>query len=215
MATYIIGDIQGCYDPLRRVLDKAGFQRESDQLWAVGDLINRGPDSLGVARFLHALGPSFLSVLGNHDLHFLAVAHGYRKPRKKDTLDALLAAADRQELVTWFQSFPLAFYRQGTLVVHAGVPPTWTLEETLARALEVENWLRGPNFGDFLGNMYGNTPDHFAKDQLALVRARTITNALTRMRFCTADDAQCSRLGHRLRLEPNINPIAAGRRHPL
>lgn len=187
MATYVIGDIQGCYDPLRRLLDKAQFDPGNDRLYALGDLINRGPSSLAVVRFLRSLGDAFATVLGNHDLHFLAAAYGVRKPKKKDTLEALLNAPECEELVAWFRNWPLAIYQHDVLMVHAGVPPKWTLEQTLARAGEVEDWLRSPLIREFLTNMYGDVPPGFHESQVGVTRARTITNTLTRMRFCDAN----------------------------
>lgn len=187
MATYIVGDIQGCYDPLRRILDRVGFDPPNDKLWAVGDLVNRGPASLDVVRFVRSLGSSFWSVLGNHDLHLLAVAFETRKPRKKDTLEQLLRASDRDEIVDWLRRLPLAFYGENTLLVHAGVPPDWSLEQTLQRSGEVEGWLRGEQIREYLSNMYGDQPDAFREQQDAITRARTITNVLTRLRFCSPD----------------------------
>lgn len=187
MATYVVGDIQGCYDPLRRLLDSAAFDPAKDRLVAVGDLVNRGPQSLEVVRFLRSLGLAFGSVLGNHDLHFLALAHGTRKPRKKDTLNELLAAAELGEIIDWYRHMPLARIEQGVLVVHAGVPPEWTLEQTLARAKEVETWLQGSDLRAFLEQCFGDEPPLFEESLQGLARARTITNALTRMRFCTSN----------------------------
>lgn len=185
MATYIVGDIQGCYDPLRRLLDSAAFDPAKDRLVAVGDLVNRGPQSLEVVRFLRSLGGAFSSVLGNHDLHFLALAHGTRKARKKDTLGELLAAPELAEIIEWFRGLPLARLELGVLVVHAGVPPDWTLEQTLARSAEVEDWLRGPQLVAYLQHVFGEDPAMFDESLSGLARARAITNALTRMRFCT------------------------------
>jgi bis(5'-nucleosyl)-tetraphosphatase (symmetrical) len=187
MATYVIGDIQGCYDPLRRLLDSANFDPKYDRLVAVGDLVNRGPKSLEVVRYLRSLGGSFRSVLGNHDITLLAVALGTRKPRKKDTFDEILAAPDAEEMVAWFRNLPMALCEQDVLVVHAGVPPDWTLEQTLARAGEVETWLRGPDVREYLAGAYGDAPARFEESLTGLTRARTITNALTRLRFCAAD----------------------------
>jgi bis(5'-nucleosyl)-tetraphosphatase (symmetrical) len=185
MATYLVGDIQGCYDPLRRLLDSAAFDPAKDRLTAVGDLVNRGPQSLEVVRFLRSLGAAFTSVLGNHDLHLLALAEGTRKPRKKDTLTELLAAPDLGEIVEWFRHLPLAMLAHGFLVVHAGVPPDWTLEQTLARAREVEHSLTGPGCRDFLEHAFGDDPPAFEESLRGVTRLRAIANALTRLRFCT------------------------------
>lgn len=187
MATYLIGDIQGCYDPLRRLLDSARFDPAHDRLVAVGDLVNRGPRSLDVLRFLRSLGPAFTSVLGNHDIHLIALAKGARKARKKDTLGELLEAPDGGELVDWLCTLPLALVEAGILVVHAGVPPDWTLADTLSRAAEVESWLRGPDIATYLDDAFGDHPPMFQESQQGTTRARTITNALTRLRFCTAN----------------------------
>lgn len=187
MAIYIVGDIQGCALPLRRLLDSVRFDPSEDELWSVGDLINRGPDNLGVLRFVRSLGSRFRGVLGNHDLNFLAVHHGLRQPKPADTLSDLLAASDREELVTWLRGLPLAFYEQQTLVVHAGVPPRWTLEQTLQRAAEVHHTLLSDDYCEFLRNMYGNTPLAFSEELRGWARLRTIVNALTRMRFCSPE----------------------------
>lgn len=184
MATYLIGDIQGCYTPLRRALDLVRFDAARDQLWSVGDIVNRGGDDLRVVQLLRSLGASFRCVLGNHDLHFLAVAYGARALKRSDTLSPLLEAPERDTIVEWFRSFPLAFYEKGVLLVHAGVPPDWTLEQTLARAAEVEALVRGPHIAEFLKNMYGDKPTRFEEAQTGYTRSRTITNALTRLRFC-------------------------------
>ena len=185
MATYLVGDIQGCYSPLRRALDRVQFEPARDELWAVGDLVNRGRENLLVVDFLRSLGTQFRSVLGNHDLHFLAVALGAKSKKRQDTLEDLLAARHLDEIVAWFRSHPLALWQRQTLLVHAGVPPNWDLEQTLSRASEVSDYLTGPNAVEFLSNMYGGTPRHFDESLTGWPRLRAITNALTRMRFCT------------------------------
>ena len=137
MSTYAVGDIQGCYDPLRRLLDVTGFDPTRDELWAVGDLVNRGPESLAVLRYLRDLGTSFRGVLGNHDLHLLAVLFEALELRHKDTLRPILEAPDAAELRDWLRALPVAHYERGFLMVHAGVVPSWDLSQTLARADEL------------------------------------------------------------------------------
>jgi bis(5'-nucleosyl)-tetraphosphatase (symmetrical) len=189
MATYAIGDVQGCYEPLMRLLETLRFDPSSDRLWFAGDLVNRGPESLEVLRLVHGLGTRAVTVLGNHDLHLLAVAEGVRKPMHKDSLNATLAAPDRDTLLGWLRRQPLAYREQGFehLLVHAGIPPQWSADDTLARAREVEEVLRGPHYRDFLHHMYGNIPDTWDDRLEGFERLRLITNYLTRMRFCAAD----------------------------
>jgi bis(5'-nucleosyl)-tetraphosphatase (symmetrical) len=185
VAVYLIGDIQGCYTPLSRALEQVRFDPKLDQLWAVGDLINRGGADLKVVRLLRSLGSAFRSVLGNHDLNFLAVAYGVKAPKRSDTVHELLDAPERQSIVDWFRAFPLAFYNEGVLVVHAGVPPDWTLEQTLSRSREIEAQLSTPDPEPFLRSMYGDNPNRFVETLDGADRARAIVNALTRLRFCT------------------------------
>ena len=187
MALYMIGDIQGCDGPLERLLKKIDFSPSRDTLVLLGDLVNRGPDSLAVLHRLMALEGSAHCLLGNHDLHLLAVAHGVRKPHLSDTLDAILQAPDRNHLLDWLRQRPLALQRHGWLMVHAGVLPQWDAAQTLALADEVHNVLRGADWGVFLHNMYGNSPDTWAPDLTGYERLRVITNALTRLRFCSVE----------------------------
>lgn len=189
MATYAVGDVQGCYAPLLCLLEKIGFSKHRDQLWFVGDLVNRGPQSLEVLRMAKFLGDSARVVLGNHDLHLLALASGVRQPRPKDTLDAILAAPDREELIAWLRKQPL-FYSDpelGYSMVHAGIPPGWSLGKTAKRSREVEKVLQSTRYRIFLDSMYGNEPAGWSKGLKGMERMRVITNYLTRMRFCTAD----------------------------
>lgn len=187
MSLYLIGDLQGCNSALARLLDEIDFSPSRDTLYFLGDLVNRGPDSLGVLRRLSALGDAAQCLLGNHDLHALAVWQGVRKTKRNDTLDALLTADDHEHLFNWLRHRPMAMHAHGWLMVHAGVLPQWTIEQTLALAAEVETVLRGPNIKRDLTDMYGNTPAAW-HDQLAgSDRLRVIINALTRLRFCTAD----------------------------
>ena len=189
MATYAIGDVQGCYQPLLRLLETLRFDPALDRLWFAGDLVNRGPESLDVLRFVRGLGSRAITVLGNHDLHLLAVAEGVRKPMRKDSLSAILEAPDRDELIEWLRRQPLAHREDGFahLLVHAGVPPQWSADDALARAREVEAVLQGPSCRDFLHHMYGNQPDTWDEGLEGFERLRLITNYLTRMRFCAAD----------------------------
>jgi bis(5'-nucleosyl)-tetraphosphatase (symmetrical) len=187
MATYAIGDIQGCYESLQCLLKKIAFNPGEDTLWLVGDLINRGPDSLATLRYLYSIRDSVEFVLGNHDLHFLAVAYGLRKKGQSDTLEALLNAPDRQELIDWLIQGKLfhSDERLGFSMVHAGIPPMWSLQQAQAHAREVEAVLQSRYCHEFLRNMYGNQPNRWKNKLIGLERLRVITNYFTRMRFCT------------------------------
>lgn len=195
MTIYAVGDIQGCHDELRRLLDLVHFDPRHDRLWCVGDLVNRGPDSLQTLRFLRSLGNACTAVLGNHDLHFLAVASGAFTEGKVRSLRALLDAADCQELFDWTRQLPLAHRedvatREGNisfLMVHAGIAPGWKFKQTVRLAGEVESALRGPDYRHFLASMYGNKPDQWDPALTGEKRLRVITNVLTRIRFCTPD----------------------------
>jgi bis(5'-nucleosyl)-tetraphosphatase (symmetrical) len=190
MALYCIGDIQGCDSALGRLLDLIGFSASRDTVYLLGDLVNRGPDSAAVLRRCMAHGDALRPLLGNHDLHLLAAAHGARKPSRRDTLASILEAPDRDALLQWLRLQPLA--RQhvygGTplLMVHAGVLPAWTAAETLDMADEVHRVLQSADLPAFLQQMYGNTPDHWDASLTGPDRLRVIVNALTRLRFCSA-----------------------------
>lgn len=192
MSTYVIGDIQGCYKPLRKLLATVDFNPLRDRLWCVGDLINRGPKSLDTLRYLRDLDKAVTVVLGNHDLHFLAIYHGACPNRGRDTLQELLDAPDCEALSHWLRHQSLAHYdcveqaegHQNYLMIHAGIAPKWTLQKTLELAAEVELTLQGPDFRDFLANMYGDTPRRWKEKLTGHERLRCITNYLTRMRFC-------------------------------
>ena len=195
MAIYAVGDIQGCYEPLRLALDKVNFDPARDALWSVGDLINRGPQSLDTLRFLKALGPAFTGVLGNHDLHFLAAWSGAQKEGKFQTLRELLQAPDCTELAEWLRTLPLV-HRAGVatdtgvtdfLMVHAGLLPGWSFAQAISYSHEIEHALRGANFVAYLKQMYGDQPDTFSDKLTGTERLRVLTNVLTRIRFCTAD----------------------------
>jgi len=191
MALYLIGDLQGCDAPFQRLLQKIDFSPSRDTLVLLGDLVNRGPDSLAVLRRIRGYGASALSLLGNHDLHLLGVAHGARKAGRKDTLAELLAAPDAEELLDWLRNQHMALHmRIGSgdlLMVHAGVLPQWTVGDALVLASEVESVLRAPALGEFMMSMYGNEPAQWQDTLTGSARLRAIVNALTRLRFCTAD----------------------------
>jgi bis(5'-nucleosyl)-tetraphosphatase (symmetrical) len=187
---YLIGDVQGCdaaLDQLTRLID---FSPSRDTLYLLGDLVNRGPDSAAVLRRLMGYGASARCLLGNHDLHLLAAAHGIRPTHRLDTLQDILQAPDRPALIDWVRQQRLAMLEtlagQEILMVHAGVLPGWTATQTIALAAEVEAVLRGPDVAAFLGEMYGNTPAQWRDDLQGADRLRVIVNALTRLRFCTA-----------------------------
>lgn len=183
MAIYAVGDIQGCYTELARLLEKIGFDPASDRLWLVGDLVNRGADSLKVLRLVKSLGESAITVLGNHDLHLLAVANGAGRLHRGDTLDEILNAPDREELLNWLRHQRLLHTEGDFVLVHAGLLPGWTAGKAASLAGEVETALRSD--ADFFTNMYGNKPDAWDDRLTDYKRLRVITNALTRMRICT------------------------------
>ena len=189
MAVYAIGDVQGCRTELSALLEKLNFDTASDQLWLVGDLVNRGPDSLGVLRLVKGLGDSAITVLGNHDLHLLAVALASETPGIRHTMDDVLTAPDRDELIDWLRQRPLAHYDAAldTLMVHAGVPAQWDALKTLQLARELEEALRGPDAGEFLTAMYGREPSIWSDSLQGFDRLRCITNGLTRLRYCQPD----------------------------
>lgn len=183
----LIGDIQGCCDALDRLLDVTGFSPSRDHVWLLGDLVNRGPQSLTTLRRIRALEGAANCLLGNHDLHLLAVAEGGRRTRRQDTLDDILGAPDREALLVWLRQQRLAAFDDGWLMVHAGVVPQWDRETTLALAGEVEAVLQGPDCADFLRQMYGDTPIRWRRRLSGTDRLRFIVNALTRLRFCDAE----------------------------
>jgi len=181
---FAVGDIQGCTPSLKKLVTKLPPKSKAIFL---GDLVNRGPDSLGSLRFLKRLQEKgrIECILGNHDLHLLAIDAGIRKPRGLDTVDKILAAPDRKELIHWLRNRPLALNHGKILAVHAGVLPQWTIDQTIEYAQEVEKALRKKTYKDFLANMYGNTPTKWSNSLKGYERLRVITNALTRLRFCT------------------------------
>ena len=187
MAIYAIGDIQGCLTPLKCLLREAGFKWGIDKLWVVGDVVNRGPDSLKALRYLYKHREDVVCVLGNHDLHLLAVANGLRRPSRSDTFDKVLEAHDRDELLYWLRQRPLIHSNANYTMVHAGIPHIWTLQQAQQYAAEVEAALRGPEWRKFLARMYGNTPRGWNESLTGYPRLRVITNYLTRMRFVYAN----------------------------
>lgn len=188
MALYAIGDVQGCYTSLQALLGKLRFDPSRDRLWFTGDLVNRGPQSLEVLRFVANLGDSAVTVLGNHDLHLLAVAAGAGRLYPRDTFEPILTAPDRDELLAWLASRPL-LHRDinGYLLVHAGLLPDWDIERALTLAREAEAAIRGPEAAGFFRHMYGNAPERWHDDLEGWQRLRVIVNAFTRLRFCTED----------------------------
>jgi bis(5'-nucleosyl)-tetraphosphatase (symmetrical) len=184
MATYAIGDIQGCYASFQQLLEEIGFSASRDTLWLVGDLINRGPDSLDVLRWAKQHEASLRIVLGNHDLHALAVAEGFVAPHRSDTLQPILAAPDREELLTWLRGRNMAYSEDEYLLVHAGLLPQWDSAQALELSQEVEAALRAADYRDFFAEMYGNHPSHWEESLQGMDRLRLVTNALTRLRVC-------------------------------
>lgn len=189
MRIFAVGDIQGCYDELCQLEERVGFDPDKDQLWCVGDLVNRGPSSLAVLRHIRELGDAVVTVCGNHDLHLIALALAEDVPAKAKGLHEVFAAPDCAELVEWLRNRPLAHYSPelNTLMVHAGVAREWSAEQTVALAAEVESALRGSEAGDFLAAMYGDQPSRWSRDLAGMDRLRFITNCLTRIRFCRSD----------------------------
>ena len=187
MTTYAIGDIQGCFDSFRRLLDLIRFDPARDRLWLVGDLVNRGPHSLETLRFVKGLGKAAITVLGNHDLHLLMLAEGHSKKRGDDTLDEILEAPDREALLDWLRMRPMMHVEEGCALVHAGLLQQWSVARARELAGEVESALRGGQYRDFLANMWGSEPPSWRDDLTGWPRLRVIVNAMTRMRFCSAE----------------------------
>jgi bis(5'-nucleosyl)-tetraphosphatase (symmetrical) len=187
MALYLIGDVQGCDAALGRLLEKIAFSPSRDTLYVLGDLVNRGPESAAVLRRLKGHGDAAKCLLGNHDLSLLAVAHGRRAPHRNDTMDNVLLAPDRAEMIEWLRAQRMAMHAHGILMVHGGVLPQWDAARALALAREVESVLRGAELGDFLAQMYGNEPAQWDESLTGADRLRVIVNALTRLRFCTPE----------------------------
>ncbi len=188
MARYVIGDIQGCYEGLSRLLDTVKFDPAQDSLFAVGDLIARGEDSLSTIRLLRSLGPQFKTVLGNHDLHFLAVSQGLKKVKANDKLESLLACPELPDIIEWYRQWPLAMLLEDNmLMVHAGLYPAWSIDKMLSLSNEISQELQGPRWCQLLENMYGNGPAYWEESLSGSARQRFIINCATRMRFLSAD----------------------------
>ena len=193
MSTYAIGDIQGCLDELLQLLQKIGFDPAIDRVWFTGDLVNRGPKSLETLRFVKGLGESATTVLGNHDLHLLAAwKHKQKHFKSNDSLSAIFKADDCDELLEWLRRQPLMHYdpQLDYAMVHAGLPPQWSIEQALGHAAEVESVLQGKKFHEFLGHMYGNKPSRWSDKLKGWDRLRFIVNSFTRLRFCRPDGKQ-------------------------
>ncbi len=186
MSTYVFGDIQGCFSEMMRLLDDVNYDSTNDKLWFVGDLVNRGPDNLATMKFIMGQRNNVTCVLGNHDLHFLAVASGCHKIGRHDTFKDLLEAENLPEIIQWIRTKPLLHFDSDRKIalVHAGIHPQWTIEQALARAKEVEDTLKADNYRVFLGKMYGNKPSRWKEDLSGMKRLRAITNYFTRMRYC-------------------------------
>lgn len=189
MAVYAIGDVQGCFSTLLQLLDTVTFDRERDQLWFTGDLVNRGQQSLEVLRFVKDLGDHALTVLGNHDLHLLAVAQGQARLRPKDTFTDVLDAPDRHALLAWLRHRPLFHHDTslGVILVHAGLPPQWTPAMARAYAAEVETMLYGPQYVEFLQHINGNTASRWSATLASWERLGYSVNCLTRLRYCDVE----------------------------
>lgn len=189
MAIYAIGDVQGCFDELAALLAELRFSPYHDQLWFAGDLVNRGPRSLDVLRFVMGLGDQAIVVLGNHDLHLLAVAAGKRRQRRKDTIADILTAPDRDQLLTWLRTRPLLHHHAdlGLTLIHAGLPPQWDLTTAKKCAREAETALRNSSYASFLEEMFGDSPDQWSDQLTGFARLRFIVNCLTRLRYCDGD----------------------------
>ena len=185
MSTYAIGDVQGCFDELSELLAQFNFRKEKDRLWFVGDLVNRGPKSLQVLRFVRALQERAIVVLGNHDLHLITQHEGFERTRKDDTFADVLGAPDAKELVHWLRTRPLIHVEGANAMVHAGLLPQWSVQAAQRLGAEVSAALSGTGYRDFLKNMYGSRPDEWSDALTGWDRLRVIVNAMTRLRFCT------------------------------
>ncbi len=204
MAVHAIGDVQGCFDELQRLLERIRFDPATDRLWFAGDLVNRGPKSLETLRFVRSLGEAAVTVLGNHDLHLLAGAHDPGRIKRRDTLHAILDAPDAGELIDWLRTRPFLHHdaQLGLTLIHAGLPPQWDLETARSCAREIEQIFSGPDWGAFTEVMYGNRPERWDPSLAGEDRLRFITNCFTRLRYCTAD----GRLGLEFKGAPGSQP---------
>ncbi len=184
MSIYAIGDVQGCYDELLRLLELIAFNEHDDQLWFAGDLVNRGPKSLDTLRFVKSLGNAAITVLGNHDMHLLAASCTQKIAQKKDALSQVLEAPDRDELIHWLRHQPLFHFNEQFCLLHAGLPPQWDFKKTQKMALLAEETLRSADYALFLKQMYGNKPNLWSSNLKGMARLRFIINCFTRMRYC-------------------------------
>ncbi|MCP4993036.1 MAG: symmetrical bis(5'-nucleosyl)-tetraphosphatase, partial [Gammaproteobacteria bacterium] len=187
MSTFAIGDIQGCHNDLLHLLKEINYRPDKDKLWFAGDLVNRGPDSLETLLFVKSLGEGAVTVLGNHDLHLLALSEGNIKHKSQDhTLDSILDSPKREELIHWLRHQPLMHHdsKKNISLIHAGLPPQWDLQTALACAREVEETLQGDGFHDYCMQMYGNQPDLWSDNLVGMDRLRFITNCFSRLRYC-------------------------------
>ncbi len=201
MSTYVIGDVQGCDVSLEALVAQLRIRPKTDRLWFVGDLVNRGPGSLQVLRWLSRSGPAVDAVLGNHDLHLLAVSVGARRPSASDTIEPILQAPDREELLAWLRQRPLAIAHDKNLIVHAGVHPDWSMADTLGYADEVSRRLQSQHWVDFLHELYGDSPAHWRDGLRGVARLRTIVNVLTRLRYLGPNKT--------LEMKPKMSPAKA------
>jgi bis(5'-nucleosyl)-tetraphosphatase (symmetrical) len=212
VSVYVVGDLQGCLQPLLQLLEQVAFNPQEDQLWLTGDLVNRGPQSLETLRFIKNMGAAAVTVLGNHDLHLLAIAHADLSVKRKDTLDDILAAPDRHDLLDWLRHQPLMVRDDARQValVHAGIFPAWTLVQAQQYAQEVEAVLRSDKCGKFFKAMYGNHPANWSEQLQGMDRLRFITNAFTRMRICAQTSDHGRDLALDLKYKEALSDIASG-----
>ena len=187
MSTYVVGDIQGCFEPFQHLLAQVRFNPDKDRLWSTGDLVNRGPQNLETLRWFHTHRDNVTLVLGNHDLHLMAVSAGASKPGPSDNMHDIIEAPDRESLLEWLRCQPLVHHENKVALVHAGIPPMWNIKDALARAKEVETALQGEDTMLFFRTMYGNEPSVWNDDLNGMTRLRVITNYFTRMRYCTPE----------------------------
>jgi bis(5'-nucleosyl)-tetraphosphatase (symmetrical) len=211
MSTYVVGDLQGCYRELQQLLSTVKFDPAKDVLWLTGDLVNRGPQSLECLRLVKSLGSAARTVLGNHDLHLLAVAMSGSTSKKKDTLGDILAAQDRDELMHWLRQQPLMIVDEARqlALVHAGIFPGWTIAQARKLAQEVESTLQSDKCLDFLQHMYGNEPDNWDDHLTGMSRLRFITNAFTRMRICAVSNKAKKNNALEFRYKAEVSGIPA------
>ena len=192
MATYAIGDIQGCYDTLCELLDYVGFDARTDRLWLVGDLVNRGPKSLEVLRWARDLGDRVVCVLGNHDIHLLRRCAGAARRKKRDTLDAILEARDRDELLDWLRSRPIAHVEGRHVLVHAGLHPAWSIDRAIAEASDLTTWLRADDWQTHMNRLGGKKPLSWTSELAPEQRRQAAAAVFFSIRTCRADGSLCA-----------------------